>query len=82
MTNKTTILSLASKVNQAAEDNNVPESPAETIRRLSLVPGMSTPSRKRKATISLLDDDDMEEQSTTARPSSPETTYPPRPPRK
>ncbi|KAG6360913.1 hypothetical protein INS49_011981 [Diaporthe citri] len=57
-TNKAAILSLATKVNQGAEGTNEPQSPAEVLRRLNLRPGPTTPSRKRHATINLVDDDE------------------------
>lgn len=57
-TNKAAILSLATKVNQGAEASIESQSPADVLRRLNLGPGPTTPSRKRQATIDLVDDDE------------------------
>lgn len=57
-TNRAAILSLATKLNQGAEDSLEPQSPADVLRRLNLGPGPTTPGRKRQATIDLVDDDE------------------------
>lgn len=57
-TNKAAILTLANKVKQGAEASLEPQSPAEVLRRLNLEHGPTTPSRKRQATIDLVDDDE------------------------
>ncbi|KAI7773706.1 hypothetical protein LA080_010052 [Diaporthe eres] len=53
---KAAILTMANKVNQIGEGANEPQSPAEVLRRLQL--DSATPSRKRKMTIDLVDDDE------------------------
>lgn len=55
-TNKTAILKMANKVNQVAEGTIEPQSPAEVLHRLQL--DSATPSRKRKMTTSLSEDEE------------------------
>lgn len=57
-TNKAAMLTMANKVNQGAEASLEPQSPADVLRRLNLAPDFTTPSRKRQATINLVDDDE------------------------
>lgn len=65
-TNKAAILTLATKLSDEAQE---PQSPADVLRRLNLGSGLSTPSRKRKLTVSLLGDD--EEDSEPVYPTAP-----------
>lgn len=57
-TNKAGIISLATKVNPADDGRIEQQSPADVLKRLQLSAGPTTPSRKRKATNSFIDEDD------------------------
>lgn len=58
-TNNAAILTLATKMRQMiADEAQEPQSPADVLRRLNLGAGPSTPSRKRQATMSLIEEDE------------------------